>query len=101
NDAIYAFTEDKNQVLRIDLQGHNGEEAYAVYTTFYIGDEDSKYILTVSGYSGTADKYLDPPIWRELSDSLIGFHNGMIFSTKDQDNDGSSGDCATKYHGAW
>ncbi|XP_062576948.1 ryncolin-2-like, partial [Saccostrea cucullata] len=89
NDAINALTEDKNQELRVDLQRHNGEQAYAVYTTFYIGDENSKYILTVSGYNGTA------------GDSLIDFHNGMKFSTKDQDNDWSSGDCATKYHGAW
>ncbi|XP_062570728.1 fibrinogen C domain-containing protein 1-B-like [Saccostrea cucullata] len=89
NDAIYALTEEKNQELRVDLQRHNGEQAYAVYSTFYIGDEDSKYMLAVSGYNGTA------------GDSLIDFHNGMRFSTKDQDNDMSGGDCATKYHGAW
>ncbi|XP_062604877.1 fibrinogen-like protein A, partial [Saccostrea cucullata] len=54
NDAIHTLTKDKNQELRVDLERYNGQQAYAVYTTFYIGDELSKYILTVSGYSGTA-----------------------------------------------
>ena len=33
---------------------------------------------------------------------MIGNQNGMKFTTKDQDNDeSSSSNCATKYHGAW
>ncbi|XP_062609275.1 ficolin-1-like [Saccostrea cucullata] len=89
NDAIHALTRDKNQELRIDLQRHNGQKAYALYSTFYIGDEDNKYRLTVSGYNGTAGDSLD-------------VHNGMKFSTKDQDNDAWNGvNCAADYHGAW
>ncbi|XP_061167445.1 fibrinogen C domain-containing protein 1-B-like [Saccostrea echinata] len=89
NDAIHALTKDKNQELRIDLQRHNGEQAYAVYNTFYIGDEHNKYTITVSGYNGTA------------GDSLTG-HNGMEFTTKDQDNDKTSSEnCAISYRGAW
>jgi hypothetical protein len=34
------------------------EEAYALYSTFQIGDESSKYQLTVAGYSGTAGIYV-------------------------------------------
>ncbi|XP_061176958.1 fibrinogen C domain-containing protein 1-B-like [Saccostrea echinata] len=88
NDAIHALTRDKHQELRIDLQRHNGEQAYAVYTTFYIGDENNKYTLTVSGYKGTA------------GDSLA-YNNGMKFTTKDQDNEENSGNCAVSRHGAW
>ncbi|XP_062581356.1 fibrinogen-like protein A [Saccostrea cucullata] len=88
NDAIHTLTMNKNQELRVDLQRHNGEQAYAVYTTFYIGDEDSKYRLTVSGYSGTA------------GDSLW-YNNRMIFTTKDQDNDRSVLNCGVSYHGGW
>ncbi|XP_062598679.1 fibrinogen C domain-containing protein 1-B-like [Saccostrea cucullata] len=89
NEAIHTLTKDKNQELRVDLQRHNGEKAHAMYTTFYIGDEDNKYTLTVSGYSGTA------------GDSLT-WHSGSRFSTKDQDNDyKTDGSCAIMRHGAW
>ncbi|XP_061171671.1 ficolin-1-like [Saccostrea echinata] len=90
NDAIHALTRDQNQELRVDLRRYNGEQGYAKYTTFYIGDENNKYTITVSGYSGTAN------------DSLA-YHNGMRFSTKDQDNDASENDedCAIRYRGAW
>ncbi|XP_062607203.1 fibrinogen C domain-containing protein 1-B-like [Saccostrea cucullata] len=88
NDAIHALTKDKDKNLRIDLQRHNGQKAYAVYTNFYIGDEDNKYTLTVSGYSGTA------------GDGLAD-HNSMKFTTKDQDNDGGAGNCARAWYGAW
>ncbi|XP_062609914.1 ficolin-1-like, partial [Saccostrea cucullata] len=90
NDAIYALTKDQDQELRVDIQAFDGDTAYAEYSTFYIGNETEKYRLTVSGYTGTAD------------DSLINLHNGMKFSTQDQDNDNWSGDnCATSSHGAW
>ncbi|XP_062596825.1 fibrinogen C domain-containing protein 1-B-like [Saccostrea cucullata] len=88
NDAIHSLTKDRNQKLRIDLKSYNGEEIYAEYSTFYIGDEDNKYTLTVSGYNGTA------------GDSMT-YHNGMKFTTKDQDNDMRSSNCAIQYHGAW
>jgi hypothetical protein len=43
----------KNQELRVDLTNFEEEKAYALYSTFQIGDESTKYKLTVSGYSGT------------------------------------------------
>ncbi|XP_061176991.1 angiopoietin-2-like [Saccostrea echinata] len=89
NDAIYELTKNKDQELRVSLQRFNGDEAYAQYSTFYVGDENKKYKLTVSGYSGTA------------GDSLTSPHSGSKFSTKDQDNDRISGHCATRYRGAW
>ena len=38
-----------------------------------------------------------------IDDCLTGGHvlNGMPFSTKDKDQDKSSGNCATSYTGAW
>ncbi|XP_062619789.1 ryncolin-1-like [Saccostrea cucullata] len=88
NDAIYALTKDKNQELRIDLQRHNGEQTYTVYTTFYIGDENNKYTLTVSGYNG-------------IGGDSLSYNNGMKFTTKDQDNDWSGGNCGVSYYGGW
>ncbi|XP_061176978.1 ficolin-1-like [Saccostrea echinata] len=88
NDAIHALTKDQDQELRVNLQRFNGETAFAEYSTFYIGNEADKYRMTVSGYNGTAGDGLD-------------YHNGMKFSTKDQDNDIGRRHCAESYHGAW
>jgi len=65
-----------------------GKSAYAKYSFFKIGDEISKFRLSISGYSGNA------------GDSL-NYHNGMKFSTNDQDNDEWILSCAQLGHGAW
>ena len=75
-------------MLRVDLGDFDGNTAYAKYSTFRVGDSVSKYILTVSGYSGTAGDSLD-------------YHDGHRFSTRDQDNDAQSGHCAQKLKGGW
>ena len=78
--------------LRVDMRDKNGNNAYASYSTFYIGSSTTNYRLHISGYSGTA------------GDSLT-YHNLMEFTTKDNDNDagnwGSSGNCAIEFTGAW
>lgn len=45
------------QELRVDMERFNGKKAYAVYSTFSVGDEASKYILQVNEYIGTAGEY--------------------------------------------
>ena len=79
---------DVSTQLRIDMIDKNNNSAYASYSTFYIGGSTTDYTLHVSGYKGTA------------GDSL-GSHNLMRFSTKDNDNDQSSGNCAVAFTGAW
>ncbi|XP_078318626.1 uncharacterized protein LOC111102662 [Crassostrea virginica] len=89
NDVIHQLTKDKTQVLRVELQRFSGEKGYAEYSTFIVDDEQSKYKLTVAGYKGNIRDRLN-------------YHNGMKFSTPDQDNDRESGSsCAQRYHGAW
>ncbi|XP_056001220.1 ficolin-1-like [Ostrea edulis] len=87
NDAIHYMTKT-NQELRVELLSFADEKAYALYSTFQVGNESSKYQLTVSGYSGTA------------GDSLV-WHNGRHFSTHDEDNDVHIDNCAVVRHGAW
>ena len=75
--------------LRVDMKDFNGITRYAKYTTFRILDSSRKYQLNIAGYSGTA------------GDDLV-YHSGRKFTTKDQDNDrGSSRNCAVTYKGAW
>ena len=87
---IKRLTKEQSNTLRVDLGDFDGNTSYAQYTTFSVGDITTDYNLTVGGYSGTA------------GDSLT-YHNGMKFSTRDNDNDNSSGtgNCALSYHGAW
>ena len=75
--------------LRVDLADFERNMRFAKYSTFSIGDSVSKFRLTVSGYSGTAGNSLS-------------FHNNQQFSTKDQDNDGTSNyHCAQHHTAAW
>ncbi|XP_062602963.1 ficolin-1-like [Saccostrea cucullata] len=87
NDALHLLTKNRKHELRLDLQRFNGQKGYAKYSSFAVGDEGSKYKLSVSGHSG-------------IGDSLIQ-HNRMKFTTKDQDNDRNSSNCAVIYKGGW
>ena len=53
----------------------------ANYDSFIVNNETLGYVMYVSGYSGNA------------SDSFT-YHTGMMFTTKDRDNDQYSGNCA-------
>ena len=82
--------------LRIDMKDYSGNSAYAKYSSFNVGDSNSKYTLNVSGYSGTAGD--------AMTASGYSYYNvnGMKFSTKDQDNDKQSiGHCAGQHKGGW
>uniref|UniRef100_A0A1X7TTH3 Fibrinogen C-terminal domain-containing protein n=1 Tax=Amphimedon queenslandica TaxID=400682 RepID=A0A1X7TTH3_AMPQE len=85
---INRLTAAQSNNLRVELEDFDGNKKYATYSTFKVGNADTEYTLTVSGYGGNA------------GDSLS-YHSRMKFSTKDQDNDDSSGNCATAYDGAW
>ena len=88
NDRIHRLTAARPSTLRVELEDWNGVKVYAKYGKFNIGDEQAKYRLEVGSYSGTA------------GDSLA-YHNMMVFSTKDSDNDMYSGNCAVYNTGAW
>ena len=89
---INCLTKEQSNTLRVDLGDFDGNTSYAQYTTFSVGDNTTEYNLTVGGYSGTA------------GDSLA-YHNGMKFTTRDNDNDNNTrnweNNCAKYWHGAW
>nr|XP_034327996.1 ryncolin-1-like isoform X2 [Crassostrea gigas] len=88
NEGVHLLTAKTKQELRVDLQKFSGEKAYAKYSRFTVGSESEKYKLSVGGYSGTA------------GDSLA-YHNGMKFSTRDQDNDLWNKHCSVEHQGGW
>ena len=93
NDKIHRLTAARPSTLRVELEDWNGVRVYAKYGKFNIGDEQAKYRLEVGSYSGTAGDSLGTGSGHVL--------NNMAFSTKDRDNDISSGNCAVDWTGAW
>ncbi|XP_065945225.1 fibroleukin-like [Magallana gigas] len=87
NDAIHELTKDKKQILRIDLVKFSKEKAHAIYSSFFVGNEASKYKLTLGSFNGT----------KGLGDSLGKSSNNMYFSTTDNDNDNDKSNCAEVY----
>ncbi|XP_052067460.1 ryncolin-2-like [Mytilus californianus] len=92
NDNLHMLTSKRNYHLRVDLEDWDGQRRYAVYQIFMVGDENTKYKLSIGSYRGTA------------GDSLY-YHNDMKFSTTDSDNDfltdPNMQSCAQQYNGGW
>ncbi|GFO06994.1 ficolin-1 [Plakobranchus ocellatus] len=89
NEALYNLTDKDPYELRIDIRINNGQEVFARYPDFRIESESNKYRLQIGPYTGTAG-------------DAMAFHNKMVFSTFDRDNDKhSSVHCAVHLHGAW
>ncbi|XP_077969806.1 microfibril-associated glycoprotein 4-like [Styela clava] len=87
-EAIRKLTQTANYVLKIELTDWAGQTRYAEYGSFALGSAETKYRLSVGGFSGTA------------GDSLS-YHNKNKFSTADQDNDQHSSNCASVHGGGW
>ena len=88
NNDLHRITSRGSQLL-IELEHHNSQTRHASYESFYVGTEAEKFTLQISSFSGTP------------GDSMILNHNGMKFSTYDQDNDVSPYVCAQTFTGAW
>ena len=88
-NKINRLTAKSSNFLHVELEDFEGNRRHAYYHTFQVGNAITKYTLTVIGYKGNA------------GDSLS-YHNGMKFSTKDQDNDKHpGGSCAISHNGGW
>ncbi|CAL4100934.1 unnamed protein product, partial [Meganyctiphanes norvegica] len=88
-DHLHRLTSDTSNELYIELEDWESNTRWAKYSTFAVGPAEDNYRLTVTGYSGDA------------GDAMKERHNGQAFSTYDQDNDASSGNCVQEYKGGW
>ena len=86
--ATHCLTQRGQWEMRVDYQKNDKTWSYLHYNQFSIGNASEEYPLTVGGFTGVG------------SDSFA-YHNGMKFTTSDNDNDKSSGNCATKYKDGW
>ena len=85
---IHRLTNRMTSSLQVDLEGFDRKAKYAKYSKFHVNGPDTKYTLSVSGYSGNAG-------------DALARHNGQKFTTYDQDNDESHVNCAVTMSGAW
>ena len=89
NDKIHRITAANEMSLRIELEDWSGKKVFAHYDVFKVNNEKNNYKITVIGYNGTS------------GDSLS-YHNNMMFSTRDRDNDmWKTGSCSNDLTGGW
>ena len=84
-ERLHNLTAGDAVEMRVDME-YQGSSYYAQYATFAVASEADNFRLTVSNYSGTA------------GDSFT-YHDGMLFTTLDRDNDAWSDHCALRYTG--
>nr|XP_033787023.1 fibrinogen gamma chain isoform X2 [Geotrypetes seraphini] len=105
NEKMHALTTQSTlpYVLRVELKDWNNQKRTADYHTFRVGPETDKYRLTytyfMSGNAGDAFDGYD--FGDDPSDKFFTSHNGMQFSTYDQDNDKFEGNCALQVGAGW
>ena len=76
--------------LRIDITNNKQIKKYAKYENFQIGNAITKYMLHVSGFSGT------------VADNALNKQNQQKFTTFDLDNDHyQPGNCGSRFFGGW
>ena len=68
----------------------DGKTFWAGYDRFRVGPESGNYKLSVTGY----DRYSTVP-------NKMWYHNYMMFTTYDRDNDRSGINCARSWKGGW
>ena len=88
NYLIHKLTTNKNYSLEIVMVDYKNVTWIASYDHFSISKFSDEYSLSVSGYVGNA------------TDGMH-YSNNMAFSTIDNDNDGSSLNCAFFYESGW
>lgn len=89
NDNLYWLSTNKNYSIQFELWDWDDSHAYALYDFFRVENEQKNYQLTIQGYTGTA------------GDAMFPYHNKMLFSTIDRDNDEWHSSCAKKDQSGW
>ena len=83
-ERIFCLTLRGQWEMRVDYQRNDKTWSYFHYNQFSVGCVNEQYPLTVGRFTGVgADQFAS--------------HNGMKFSTPDNDNDNWSGNCAVHY----
>ena len=88
--AIHCLTQRGHWEMRVDYQKNGKTWSYLHYNQFSVGSASEEYPLTVGGFTGVGTDWF-------IAES----HNGMKFSTPDNDNDKNGGNCALGHKSGW
>ena len=89
NDKLHTLASHSQELL-VELGDFENNNTHASYSSFLVASEKEKYAMHVGQFSGTAGDSFHVP------------HNGMYFSTHDNDSDNNpTVNCATESNGAW
>lgn len=92
NDILHYLLSQGRYKMRMDMADFDNQTRYVKYSYFNVGDEASKYYMTIFGHSGDVGDCF-------TTDRGI---NHMMFSTKYQDNDIlDNRTCAVIYQSGW
>ena len=85
---MHTLTQGGQWEMRVDYHKNDKTWFYLHYNQFSVGSASEEYPLTVGGFSGVGNDVLNDKSRP---------HNGMKFSTPDNDNDKNSINCAAHY----
>ena len=101
-EKVHRLTAAQSYRLRVEIRDKNSYDWFSVeYSYFHVGPESDGYRLDVSGYNGDAYNALQYAGAWYGGDEGNFLHDGMKFSTWDQDNDSKVDDCTSHTAGAW
>ena len=89
---IHYLTDNGQWKMRVDYQRSEKSWSYLHYNQFSVGSASEEYPLTVGAFGGLGAD------WFNYNSNP---HNGMKFSTLDNDNDMRSSNCATAWESGW
>ena len=89
-ELMHTLTQRGQWEMRVDYQKVDKTWSYLHYNQFSVGSASEEYPLNIGGYIGVVkDLFGAEP------------HDGMKFSTPDNDNDKYGDNCAVKYKSGW
>ena len=89
---MHYLTDSGQWEMRVDYQNNGKTWSYVHYNQFRVLSASEEYPLTVGGFAG---------LGTDVFNYQYNPHNGMKFSTPDNNNDKDSGNCAASYKSGW
>ena len=87
---MHTLTQRGKWEMRVDYQKNDKTWSYLHYNQFSVGNASEEYPLTVGGFTGVGTDWFNDQSF---------LHNGMKFTTSDNDNDKWSDNVTVQLHG--